>query len=68
VAIKTYREQLEEVQAAISAVLSGAQDYQLNGRRITRANLGELDRREKYLRAMVDRETNGDGVLARWGE
>jgi len=67
-AIKSYKEQLEEVQEAISAVLYGAQDYQLNGRRVTRANLAELDRREKYLRAMVDRETHGDGVLARWGE
>ena len=67
-AIKSYREQLEEVQAAISAVLGGAQDYQMNGRRITRANLGELDKRERYLRSMVDREAYGDGVLARWGE
>ena len=67
-AIKSYRQQLEEVQEAISAVLGGAQDYQINGRRITRANLGELDRRERHLRAMVDREATGDGVLARWGE
>ncbi|MEM0952269.1 MAG: hypothetical protein AAGI66_09040 [Cyanobacteria bacterium P01_H01_bin.74] len=52
-AIKTYTEQLEEVQIAITAIVSGAQSYQLNGRILTRASLSSLQKREEYLRKMV---------------
>lgn len=57
-AIKTYTEQLEEVQAAITAVMSG-QSYEIAGRKLVRANLKELTDREQYLRVMADRETRG---------
>lgn len=55
-AVKTYAQQLEEVQAAITAVETGAQGYSMAGRSLTRANLQTLYDREKYLRAMVVRE------------
>lgn len=58
-AIKTYTEQLEEVQTAIAAVESGAQMYQLNGRMVTRGSLSTLYKREEYLRKMVTRESRG---------
>jgi lantibiotic modifying enzyme len=47
-AIKTTEQQLEEVQAAITAVLAG-QSYTIDGVTVTRANLRELTEREKYL-------------------
>ena len=47
-ALKTFGEQLEEVQNAITAVMSG-QGYKINGREMTRANLGELNDREEIL-------------------
>ena len=61
-AIKTYLEQLEEVQAAISAVLTGAQQYSYEGRQITRAHLGALWDQETRLRMMVKREADGGGI------
>jgi FixJ family two-component response regulator len=66
-AIKTYAEQLEEVQAAISATLE-SQEYKTSSRSQRRALLSDLTEREKYLRAMVDRESNGTRALAGWGE
>ncbi len=62
-AIKSYTEQLEEVQTAISKIISGAQAYSVGGRSLTRADLATLQEREKYLRAMVDRETNNNGNI-----
>lgn len=60
--IKTYTEQLEEVQAAISAILTGAQQYSYEGRQITRAHLASLWRQETRLRLLVKREAAGGGV------
>jgi len=54
----TYAQQLEEVQAAISKVMSG-QSYEIAGRRLQRADLAALTAREKYLRVMAAREANG---------
>jgi hypothetical protein len=48
-AIKTTEEQLEEVQGAISAVLTGNQSYTLDGRSVSRANLEALQAREAEL-------------------
>lgn len=58
-AIKTYTEQLEEVQAAITAILTGAQRFQINGRDVTRANLDELRSWETELRRKVSRQARG---------
>lgn len=56
--MKTYSEQLEEVQAAISAIEGGAQSYSIGSRSLSRANLADLYSREKWLRSMVARDGN----------
>jgi hypothetical protein len=62
-AVKSYTEQLEEVQAAISAIETNGQQYQIAGgstsRMLTRADLGKLYKREEYLRMKVSRESRG---------
>lgn len=65
-AVKTYAEQLEEVQTAISTIESGAQSYSVSGRALNRADLATLYARERYLRKMADREGNG-GIKVRYG-
>jgi hypothetical protein len=47
-ALKTTLAQIEEVQAAITKVMSG-QDVWIDGNRISRANLADLERREEKL-------------------
>lgn len=56
--MKSYQEQLEEVQLAISQIESGAQSYSIRGRSLSRANLKDLYDREKWLRVMIEREEN----------
>lgn len=64
---KTYSEQLDEVQAAITAIeTTGVQSYSIAGRSLTKADLATLYEREKYLRAMADRESRG-GIRVRGG-
>ncbi len=65
-AVLTYAAQLEEVQTAITAILSGAQSVSSTGRSYTYANLKDLQERETYLRRMTDRETNG-GITIKQG-
>lgn len=57
-AIKTFTEQLEEVQTAITSVLT-AQEASYNGQRVKKADLSALQEREKYLRPLAEREQNG---------
>ena len=58
-AIKTYTEQLESVQAAIEAIEGGSQSYSIGGRSLSRADLGTLYARENVLMAKAVRETAG---------
>ncbi len=51
---KTLGEQLEEVQNAISAVLT-SQSYKMNGRELTRADLSALEMREDRLLGLIDK-------------
>lgn len=62
----TAAEQLVEVQAAISAVLTRGQSVELNGRRMTRANLEELRDMERKLKFDISREDAG-GIKLRRG-
>ena len=62
-AIKTYNEQLIEVQTAISKILSGAQSYSIEGRSVTFADLRTLQEEETKLRVLADRETNNGGCM-----
>ncbi len=55
-ALKTVREQLEEVQTAITAVMTG-QKYEIAGRSLSRADLSSLQEREEYL---IKRANSGD--------
>ena len=63
-AIKTYTQQLEEVQAAITAILTGAQSYNHDGRTLTRADLSTLEEREKRLRPLAERESKSSGKMS----
>ncbi len=65
-AIKSYTEQLEEVQAAISKIETKGQSHSAEGRSMTRADLEALYKREQYLRQMADRESRG-GISFRAG-
>lgn len=50
---KTYGQQLDAVQAAIEAVES-SQSYELDGRKLTRADLSTLYKREDSLIAKIE--------------
>lgn len=65
-AIKTTLEQIEEVQAAITAVMSG-QSYNISGRSVTKANLKELSDRETLLLDRYRREQGGGGLVINVG-
>lgn len=63
-AIKTTLEQLEEVQAAISAVMTG-QQYAIGGRSLTRADLRALTEREDSLLQRYTIEQRNGGLVVR---
>ena len=65
-AIKTTLEQLEEVQAAITKVMAG-QTVEIDGKRITRANLADLQTREDKLLARYKSETGTGGIAINIG-
>ena len=65
-AIKTTLEQLEEVQAAISAVMSG-QSYTIAGRSVTKADLDSLSKREEVLLKRYKAEQNTGGMAINIG-
>ncbi len=58
-AVKTYTEQLEEVQAAISAVLTAGQTYTIGRHSFSRGDLLALNSMEKRLRILAIREAAG---------
>lgn len=55
-AARTLEEQLEEVQEAISQVLTRGQAVGENGRALTRADLGRLEAREQRLLKEIRRQ------------
>ena len=54
--IKTAREELLEVQQALSNVTLGAQSYQIGTRKLTRAEYSTLLARQKELQAQLAAE------------
>lgn len=56
----TASERLEEVNIAITKVLSGGQSYQMGSRRLTRADLGMLKEMRKELQAEVAAESESE--------
>lgn len=58
-AIKSYSEQLEEVQAAISRLMEDGQAWGQGQRSRSEARLAELEAREQRLRRIVARKQRG---------
>lgn len=53
------KEKLEQVEAAIEAILVGGQSYRMGTRQLTRANLSELYKMQSDLMAQVAGTTPG---------
>lgn len=68
--LETKQQQLEEVRAAISKILTHGQSFMIMDggaqRQLNRANLKNLQEREKKLELEVDRLTNG-GIRVNYG-
>ena len=64
--MKTYEEQLAEVQQAISDILTGAQEAAYNGQRVRKADLGALQQREEWLLKQIANGRRG-GIRVRTG-
>lgn len=62
--LKSTLEKLTQVQAAIDAIETGAQEYWIGDRRLTRADLDDLYRREERLEVKLSRENRG-GIRVR---
>ena len=62
-ALKTTLAQLEEVQAAITAITTGAQEVTIDGKRITYGNLDALYKREEILLARYKGEQGTGGPV-----
>jgi len=60
----TTQEKLEQINTAITAIESGAQEYQIGNRRISRPNIMYLYRERERLEQQLAQETNGDTLVA----
>lgn len=65
--IERLKTQLEGVRAAIAAIEGGAQEYQINNRRLVKADLGTLYAREKNLETRIARLEGNDIYFAELG-
>jgi hypothetical protein len=65
--METIQEQLTRVQSAIAAIESGAQEYGIGSRRVTKADLKVLYDREASLKQQLAFESIGTTrAYARW--
>ncbi|MCE5315174.1 MAG: peptidylprolyl isomerase [Armatimonadota bacterium] len=64
----TTLEKLDEINAAISAVLNGSQEYAISGRRIRRADLSTLLQERTRLEAQLASENGADIAVAYLGK
>lgn len=62
--MKTLEEQLDEVQQAISDIVTGAQEAWYNGQKVRKADLTILEQREKRLLVQIKRKNRG-GIRVR---
>jgi len=62
--MKTLEEQLDEVQQAISDIITGAQEAWYNGQKVRKADLTILEQREKRLLVQIKRKNRG-GIRVR---
>ena len=65
--METLETQLDRVQAAIAAIESGAQSYQIANRKVTKGDLATLYARETSLKSQIARATGGDLYFAELG-
>lgn len=63
----TTAERLAEIQAAISAILTGGQEYTIGSRKLRRADLAQLQELEQQLQSELASETYSTRVYAKWG-
>jgi len=52
--LKKAKKELNEIEGAISAILSGAQEYRIGSRSLQRADLATLYKRKDFLENLVD--------------
>lgn len=64
--VKTYKEQLIEVQTAIGDILANAQEASYNGQRVRKADLEMLQKREEWLTLKVNSQKRG-GIKVKGG-
>ena len=64
--IKSYEDELIEIQQAITDILTGAQEAEYNNQRVEKADLKALHQRERWLRLRVSRQRSG-GIRVRNG-
>ena len=57
--IKTYEDQLVEVQEEITAILTGAQEASYNNQKVRKADLSALQAREEYLQKQIALKKRG---------
>lgn len=60
----TLDEQLKQVQEAIAAIEIAGQEYQIGSRRLKRADLGLLYKRERELQAQIEYEESMSHTFA----
>lgn len=65
--IERLKTQLEGVRAAIAAIEGGAQEYQINNRRLVKADLTALYNRENALETKIARIEGSDIYFAELG-
>ena len=65
--LETLKVQLDNVRAAIMAIETGAQDYQVANRRITKADLATLYKRESTLKTQIAKIMGNDLYFAELG-
>jgi cell division protein FtsB len=65
--LEILRGQLSNVRAAIAAIESGAQEYQIANRRLAKADLATLYKRETEIKASIARLEDGGVYFAELG-
>ncbi len=65
--LEILKAQLENVRAAIVAIETGAQEYQIANRRLSKADLATLYKRETSLKTQIAQLTGNDLYFAELG-
>ena len=65
--LEILKTQLENVRAAILAIETGAQEYQIANRRLSKADLATLYKRETSLKTQIAQLTGNDLYFAELG-